>query len=455
MAARSDAAEAKNSPGSSSSFSSVLATYAKAGGEDDRGAAKPTKQNPETNSKDIEDGNAAALPAQPPLQQSLLTITGLLGFLRPQQPPVKDDSQPEEAAPDSNGDGAQAGSSAGPKLPLISSQALAASVLPALGMAKASPKAADSKTISSKHAAELTPPAFGIQLDLDPLVSEASDGEANSSAMKAGIAAASNDTPAGQTGNASAASDAAPSVPAAPLAFSMLISPNHEEEGSAASDTASGSAAAAALSTDTQHLSSALTTAAGTGTAAGFTNEHHSDAQPNPQAAPLAQAEGSRASSDRSAELEQPRAAGAAASDAAAETPPADPIRNLRLQVEGDNNQRVDVRLTEEGGELRVSVRSADPNLTQALQDHMPDLTNRLEQQHFRTEVWIPRSSETSDSGASNARSFHSSSGDSSGQQNPGRRQNGRENQQPNQNSEEDIPSQTTFQEITNQLWLQ
>ena len=78
------------------------------------------------------------------------------------------------------------------------------------------------------------------------------------------------------------------------------------------------------------------------------------------------------------------------------------------MQVVGDNNNRVDVRLTDRGGELHVSVKSADVNLAQNLQDHMPELTSRLEQQKFQTEVWMPRLGDNAKSEMSGSRDFSS-----------------------------------------------
>ncbi len=76
--------------------------------------------------------------------------------------------------------------------------------------------------------------------------------------------------------------------------------------------------------------------------------------------------------------------------------PPAttEPVRNVHMQLVGDDNRRVDVRLIDRGGELHVSVKSADPVLTQNLQDHLPDLTARLDKQQMQTEVWVPKAAE-------------------------------------------------------------
>ncbi len=75
-------------------------------------------------------------------------------------------------------------------------------------------------------------------------------------------------------------------------------------------------------------------------------------------------------------------------------TASAEPVRNVHMQLVSDDNRRVDVRLIDRGGELHVSVKSADTALTQNLQDHLPDLTARLDKQHMQTEVWVPKAAE-------------------------------------------------------------
>jgi hypothetical protein len=89
---------------------------------------------------------------------------------------------------------------------------------------------------------------------------------------------------------------------------------------------------------------------------------------------------------------DHPAAAQAPADPPAGRT--AEPVRNVHMQLVSDDNRRVDVRLIDRGGELHVSVKSADPALTQNLQDHLPDLTARLDKQHMQSEVWVPKAAE-------------------------------------------------------------
>ncbi len=324
---------------------------------------------------------------------------------------------------------------------------LVATLAPPVNTAKASSKATDSKTPPATHAAEM-PMAVVLPAEVVQGQSQ-TDNTSNTSADEAtaGSAGASLPQP---TGNTTSANSAAALTAHAPLAFSMLVSPDTGNAAPATPQTTAGSPDAPALAADVPHFSSALAAAAAVEAAPGITTEHSSDAESNPVAAPLAQVERTRTSDDRAAAVEPSSGTSRADLDAAA-SERTESVRNVRLQVEGENNQRVDVRLTELGGELRVNVRSADATLTQAMQDHMPDLTNRLQQEHFRTEVWLPRSSQTSASDSSNTRGSHSQAGNTSDQQNSGRRQNGRQNNQRDW-QDEDIPSQTATKE-TNQVW--
>ena len=107
-------------------------------------------------------------------------------------------------------------------------------------------------------------------------------------------------------------------------------------------------------------------------------------------------------------------------------------IRDVRLQVTGSDDQRVDVRVMDRGGELRVSVRADDPSLVRSLQDNVGDLSTRLDQAHFQSEVWTPRTQAISqtDSASTNGRTF-SNGGETSGGSGQGQQQNGRQQQQP------------------------
>lgn len=430
----------------SSSFAQLLAQYSNPGDEGAEAAtAKAPKQTPDGENKGAEDAAAAAAAAQTAAQASLSPLAGLLGLLRQQQ-----------AAPD----GAEEAST--------TADAAAAHLTPKPGPAKGPAKQVESKPVSIKHVSEMpveastvfikhmaeTPgPQFNAPADVVPVPGGAAkDGEAAQPA-KAASAGAIGGTPAQQSGSAPSVDNAAGVKTAAPMAFSMLISGQGGSAAAANAQTASESADAPAAGAGAPHISSAAITSVAV-EAASKTAEHSPDIPSNATANEFVSTENRRASEDASGPVEQPGSVQSAELEPGANVRADESVRNMRVQLEGDNNQRVDVRLTDVGGELRVNVRSADTNLTQALQEHMPELTNRLEQQHFRAEVWIPRTAESSEAGASNTRNFHSPSGDTSGQQHSGRRQNGRQDNQPDW-LEEDIPSQTGTKETSNQIWLQ
>ena len=85
----------------------------------------------------------------------------------------------------------------------------------------------------------------------------------------------------------------------------------------------------------------------------------------------------------------------AAAPASPAVPPPSQPpatARNIHLEV-NRGNQRVEVRLTERGGEVQVAVRTPDARLASALREDLPTLSSRLAESGFRAETWHPASS--------------------------------------------------------------
>jgi hypothetical protein len=94
--------------------------------------------------------------------------------------------------------------------------------------------------------------------------------------------------------------------------------------------------------------------------------QHAAVAEPRPVAAP-----------ELSADAEQAKLPSAA--------------RNIQLDVNG-GDRRVEVRLTERGGEVEVAVRTPDAHLASALREDLPALSSRLAESGFRAETWHPAS---------------------------------------------------------------
>jgi hypothetical protein len=106
--------------------------------------------------------------------------------------------------------------------------------------------------------------------------------------------------------------------------------------------------------------------------------------------------------------------------------PAAGAARDIQLQVT-QGGQRVDVRLTERGGEVHVSVRTPDAQLAGTLRQDLPVLSAKLEQNGFRAETWRPGMSTPPPHFAADKTAFSNRPND--GQQ-PPPRQRGQEQQQ-------------------------
>ncbi len=69
---------------------------------------------------------------------------------------------------------------------------------------------------------------------------------------------------------------------------------------------------------------------------------------------------------------------------------PAEGLRDISFRLVDGSKEQVEVRLLERAGELRVSVRSADPQLNTELRNGLGDLAGKLEKTGFHTETWHP-----------------------------------------------------------------
>jgi hypothetical protein len=99
---------------------------------------------------------------------------------------------------------------------------------------------------------------------------------------------------------------------------------------------------------------------------------------------------------------------------------------DIKLQLAGEGEQRVEVRISERGGDVLVAVRTPDSRLAGDLRQNLPALASRLEQSGFHT-AWQP--------GASGVREriAEPQSGASGQDSQSQARQNGREQQRDQQ----------------------
>ncbi len=161
--------------------------------------------------------------------------------------------------------------------------------------------------------------------------------------------------------------------------------------------------------------------------------EHHAPETVQSTTAVVDTPTSSHNSADNTSSGSEAKPANGADFQAELENLKAEPLRGAHVQIAGENNQKVDVRLFERNGALSITVRSGDPGLTRALQDHVPELTMRLSSDHFRTETWMPNFSKHSEpnnsgegnsqkngSGAQGEQDFNQRRGNKGHQQQPG-----------------------------------
>jgi|SRR5450432_1976718 hypothetical protein len=75
---------------------------------------------------------------------------------------------------------------------------------------------------------------------------------------------------------------------------------------------------------------------------------------------------------------------------------PAPPIRDFSLRLTGPDQDKVEVKVVESAGEIRVAVHSADPELTTSLQQGLGELVGKLESRGMHAETWKPAGESTS-----------------------------------------------------------
>ena len=78
------------------------------------------------------------------------------------------------------------------------------------------------------------------------------------------------------------------------------------------------------------------------------------------------------------------------------EAPSAPALRDMKFEVTGGES-RVEVRLSERGGEVKMTVRTPDASLASTLRDNLPALSTRLAESGFKSEFWHPATSSTNE----------------------------------------------------------
>jgi hypothetical protein len=121
--------------------------------------------------------------------------------------------------------------------------------------------------------------------------------------------------------------------------------------------------------------------------------------------------------------------------------------RTLSLRVGDAADQRVDLRISEHQGEVRVSVRTADEDLASSLRDNLGDLVQKLEQSGLHAENWQP----THAASAAGDHADRQRDNDFTGGQQPGQQQQ-QQSRGGHHGQQQDSKRGLWFEEIENSL---
>jgi len=126
---------------------------------------------------------------------------------------------------------------------------------------------------------------------------------------------------------------------------------------------------------------------------------------------------------------------------AAPDAPRPAAAHDIKLQVAGQGDQRVEVRVSERAGDMRVDVRTPDSGLAGDLREDLPALASKLEQTGFRAETWHPAGTAERQRTAEAAPGAASQNSERQPGQNGGQRQRDPQPQPKPQAEENDTPS--------------
>jgi hypothetical protein len=115
--------------------------------------------------------------------------------------------------------------------------------------------------------------------------------------------------------------------------------------------------------------------------------------------------------------------------------PAAGSMNDISLQVTQPGAQKVEIRVVQQSGELRVAVHTGDSDLAHGLQQGLSDLVGRLQETGFRAEAWHPAGTPLQSTPAVEPRTSigGSQSGDSQGHSGGSRQQEGERRQNQSQ----------------------
>ena len=96
------------------------------------------------------------------------------------------------------------------------------------------------------------------------------------------------------------------------------------------------------------------------------------------------------------------------------------PVKGISIQLGQAAQERVELRVSESAGEVRMAVRAADPEVAHSIRQALPDLMSHLEQSGFRAEAWRPGGVVSGPGGPAEVRPNPSEARGGNSQQQPG-----------------------------------
>jgi hypothetical protein len=121
------------------------------------------------------------------------------------------------------------------------------------------------------------------------------------------------------------------------------------------------------------------------------------------------------------------------------------------LELAGQGDQRVEVRVSERAGDTHVQVRTPDTGLARDLQEDLPALASKLQQSGFRAETWHPAGTAERQGTAEAAAGAASQNSERQPGQNGGQRERDAQQQPKPKAQENDTPSQEAGKDLA---WL-
>lgn len=132
-------------------------------------------------------------------------------------------------------------------------------------------------------------------------------------------------------------------------------------------------------------------------------------------------------------------------------------VRDISLRLSNGEQGSVQVRFSEKAGELQVSVRTPDTDLSRGLRDGLSDLVGRLQNSGYRAETWQPsgggaftgqeRGQDAPAQGGSSQQRNGGGSGSGAGQQNP------HDQQQPDEQTPKWVHELESSLQRSNSVW--